>query len=469
VNRALEIGLTLVLLGTAVAFGGVEPLAYSLAEVGIFFLLLVFVLVRSGEGKVKLYLPLWALLFVLWVGLEMVPLPAGWIVVLSPLRAADLHLGKGLGVAGEWGTLSIDGHSTALALVKFLAYLSVFVLGASLFESQGRRSLLPRALVGVGCGEAVYGIYQFLTGSRQILNFAKLYDIGVATGTYINRNHYAGLLELTTPFALAGAFYSFQRWSEGRAGSLDRAGRPARESYFFQFLFYLFLTVLMIIAGLLSGSRMGVFGLLFSLLFIALLAQMKTQRKGWLVGVFLFSVCTAGYALWIGMNPLMTRFVEMRHAPTLEMQGRTAIWEDALAEFRASPLVGSGLGTFRLGYRGYQTSQVEWLVDHAHNDYLEMACETGVLGGALFFLPLLYLLGRMVGAFLADGRAYRRAIILGCVGSTLAMLLHSVTDFNLEIPANALTFALVLGIGYKAACLEPRQEKRLARPAGSAA
>jgi O-antigen ligase len=464
VNRAIEIGLTLILFGTAVAFGGVEKLAYSLLEAGVFSLLLVFLIVRARQGKARLFLPAWTAFFVLWVLLQLIPLPGSWILALSPFRAIDPHLTGGTSASQVWGLLSISADATLLDLVKFLAYLAVFLLAASLFDSGKSRSILPRALLWLGCSEAVYGIYQFLTGSRKILNFTKLYDVGVATGTYINRNHFAGLLELTTPFALAAAFYSFQRWTEGRHGMSEDS---ARESYFFQFLFYLFLTLLMVVAAFLSGSRMGVFGLLFSILFVALLAQFKTRRKAWLVGLFIFSVCIAGYALWIGINPLVTRFTQMRSAPTIEMAGRTAIWKDSLSQFRASPIVGTGLGTFSLGHRRFQRSQVDLLVDHAHDDYLEIATETGLLGAVLLFLPILYLLYRMIVAFLADGRHYRRAITLGCIGSTFAILLHSVTDFNLEIPTNALIFALVLGIGYKAACIELREERRVAQETGT--
>jgi O-antigen ligase len=93
-------------------------------------------------------------------------------------------------------------------------------------------------------------------------------------------------------------------------------------------------------------------------------------------------------------------------------------------------------------------------VNHAHNDYLEFASDTGLLGVALLFLPILYLLAKMIISFLDDPRRYRRSITLGCIGSSLALLIHSMTDFNLQVPANALIFAVVLGIGYKATCVE---------------
>ena len=97
---------------------------------------------------------------------------------------------------------------------------------------------------------------------------------------------------------------------------------------------------------------------------------------------------------------------------------------------------------------------------HAHNDYLEVAAETGWAGAALLFVPIAVLFVRMVVSFLDDPRQYRRAVTLGCIGSILAMLVHSLIDFNLHIPANALIFACVLGIGYKASCLERREDRK---------
>jgi hypothetical protein len=95
---------------------------------------------------------------------------------------------------------------------------------------------------------------------------------------------------------------------------------------------------------------------------------------------------------------------------------------------------------------------------------LEFAADMGLLGMALLFLPIIYLFFKMLVSFLNDPRRYRPAVTLGCLGSTLGMLLHSVTDFNLQIPANALIFAVVLGMGYKAACIERRGERQ---PGGS--
>ncbi len=123
---------------------------------------------------------------------------------------------------------------------------------------------------------------------------------------------------------------------------------------------------------------------------------------------------------------------------------------------RDYPLTGTGFGTFGVAFSRYQTSAIGSFVAHAHNDYLEFASDTGLIGAALVFLPIFWLFGKMVISFLDDLRFYRRAITLACIGSTLMLVIHTFVDFNLQIPANALIFSVVLGIGYKAAVLEPR-------------
>jgi O-antigen ligase len=112
--------------------------------------------------------------------------------------------------------------------------------------------------------------------------------------------------------------------------------------------------------------------------------------------------------------------------------------------------VGTGLGTFAVAFRRYQTTLLNSFVDHAHNDYLEVTTDTGILGAALLFIPIIGLVIKMILAYAAARSAYRRSVLLACIGSAAALLVHTTMDFNLQIPANALLFAVVLGIGSKA-------------------
>jgi O-antigen ligase len=455
-NRLLELVLAVAIVGATLAFGGVQPLTYTLMEFAVFFAVLLLLRKQTRQGVIALRLPLWPVLFALWVLLQSVPLPSFFIGWICPARLLDPSLSGLSQGQWVWTTLSIYPHDSVVASIKFLAYLSAFLLAAYLFDSRKRKSTLLRILILLGCFEAVYGIVQYLTGWQNIFTYTKQFDLEEATGTYINRNHFAGLLELILPFVVASVFYSFEIWSERRHPSVNRHSSLRPSSLGFRPVFYLLLLVIMVVPLVFSRSRGGILAALFSIVFVALLAQLRTRRKVWMLGIFLFLVCVMGYGLWIGLDPVLARFEQMRGPGYLQLEGRVAIWKDALRLVRDYPLAGTGLGTFGPAFRRYQTNLVGNYVDHAHNDYLEFAADTGLLGAALLFLPIVCLFIKMIICFLGDPRRYRRAVTLACVGSTLALLIHSITDFNLQIPANALIFAVVLGIGYKAVCVERR-------------
>lgn len=454
-NRALEIVLVLVLAATVLNFGGVEPLGYTLMEIVLFAAVLALFMTSTWGGKLEFRASVWPTLFAVWIALQLVPLPTSLVQSLQPAR---FHIPAAHQGAAAAMTLSIYPHATLLLWVRFLGYFAAFVLAAHLFDSKRRASLTVRALIGLGLIEAVYGSVEYLTGQEKIFNFSKQYYTGMATGTFINHNHFAGFLEMTMPFLVGGGLYYFQVWQENRRRRYS-SRQQQRASAGFQSFVYIFLVIVILAALIFSRSRAGILAALISLLFIALLAQLRVRRKSWLVGLLAFIGVAAAYGLWIGLGPVLYRFELLRLGKQeFDIATRVAFSKDALGLLHDYPWTGTGLGTFSLAFRHYQMSWVQLFVEHVHNDFLEFATDAGIPGAALLFLPIVYLLVKMVVVFLRDPRRYRSSVLLGCIGSVLAILIHSAMDFNLQIPANALTLAVVLGIGYKAACVEPLTE-----------
>jgi O-antigen ligase len=293
------------------------------------------------------------------------------------------------------------------------------------------------------------------TGSNKILGYTNPHDFSVAT--YINRNHFAGLIELTFPLAFASAFYAYQLWSDPRRRTAStRSG--SESSIGFRIVYYLFLAVVMVVGVIFSFSRGGILSVSFALMALSVLTLLKVRRKGWGLVIAGLSALALGFSLWIGFGGVLQRFEALGQSKYIRSEGRIMIWRDSVQLLRANPVLGTGLGTYGDALRPYQTQLLNKYIDHAHNDYLEFATETGLIGFGLLFIPIFYLLVRMIISFLKDHRRYRSAILLGCIGSTLGLLIHSLMDFNLQLPANAMIFAAILGIGYKAAYVEPREE-----------
>ena len=447
-KRIIQWGLFLTITGSALAFGAVEPPAYSALEATLFLLGAVVLIQQTGQGKINLPVPLWVLPFLGLVLMQAVPLPVKIVSWISPNRQffdAQAALAPG---APHWATLSIYPHDTLSGFVKLLAYLTAFILAAYAFEPREGKSVLAPGLIVLGTFEAAYGIVQYLTGYQKIFGITKQFYTEEATGTYINHNHFAGLLEMVIPFAAMMVFYNLQsRPGQGEGGKWG--GRPGRTGLDPRIIFYAFIVILLVVGVVFSRSRMGIFSVLTSIILMGLLGLLGEGRRAWMIITVLVIACSMTYAIWIGLDPIVKRFESI--TPSGSPWSRTSIWKQASSILKDYPAVGTGLGTFPIAIRRYQTSLLELQVDHAHNDYVEVAADTGIAGALLLFVPILWLLVRMIMAYAGARNPYRRSVLLACIGSTAALLVHSTMDFNLQVPANALLFAVVLGIGSKAA------------------
>jgi O-antigen ligase len=183
------------------------------------------------------------------------------------------------------------------------------------------------------------------------------------------------------------------------------------------------------------------------LVIFGLLLIFRRQRKSGIVLFAIFIALSVGLAIWIGPGPIVGRFENVGQEYELRDQSRLSIWRDAMGLIERHPLFGTGLGTFPVAYTSVQTAFLGQFVNHAHNDYVELASDLGLPAALVLFASFFFVLARAARTFRNSMRNLDRAIALGCVGSLVAILLHSLTDFNLYMPANALIFSVVLGLG----------------------
>ncbi|HEV8385823.1 MAG TPA: O-antigen ligase family protein [Candidatus Acidoferrales bacterium] len=347
-------------------------------------------------------------------------------------------------IAVQWrapfaAVASYDRWETGELFVRLLVYGSAFAAARRVARDDRASQRLIFALLALGLAEAAYGLAQSLAGWQKILWYERVYYRESATGTFVNHNHFAGFLEMVIPFAVARAMAA----TRTRAGERV-AGKAA---------LHLFAAAVLILAVIFSQSRMGLIACVVSLVTLAVVLRLGSRRFApsatFGVGIILLLlIASAALMLWTGPEPVFERFAQLpaQQAPGAA-GGRPAVWADTLRLIGERPLAGVGLGAFAAAYTKVQTVEVNARVDFAHNDYLQTAAELGLPAALLFWAMILALAARTARASWTSASLARRIIALGATGALAALLLHSLTDFNLYIPANGLVFAVVLGLG----------------------
>jgi len=443
--RLLEVG---VLCGVSVAvltFGGTAPSFFAVTQVIILGLAAVFLFSGQFSHVTSIHFPVASPLFlVALVLVQICPLP----VSLAPLfgRARDDL------PSGTHFTVSMAHYQTVSHLLLLVTYLTAFFLTLVLCQNHSAKKRLVFALVSLGVFEALYGLIQYLSGWQQIFTYVKKYYLDDATGTYINRNHFAGFLEMILPFAVVLALRSGRLLLRNTLGETGTLRKTVSRTESFSLAFWLFLAILLFAALVFSHSRMGIISALVSLVAILVLAGTSFLRTRTRVAVaVLFFLGILGLIVWIGSDRVMSRFETLGQEYNLGGQNRISIWRDTLGLIRHHPLLGTGLGSFSVVYPSVQTVFLTLLVEHAHCDYLEVATELGLTGGILLFGSIFWILARAVRGYRRAEESFDKAVSLGCIGSIAAILVHSLADFNLYIPANALVFAIILGMAWSSA------------------
>ncbi len=453
-DRLLDRGLLALLCLAPLTFGSVLKWSVSLLELHAFLLLALLLVkqLRHGHEPLPRPDPLGApllvavLLFYSLCLIQIIPLPPWIVEVVSP-EAYALHTALGGARPDAWRTISIAPYATQQELLLFLAYAAVFTVVVAQVRSRTQYRRIVNLLVGLAVGMVLLALLQkaFWNGRIYWLYpVAPYLESGSGIwGPYINSNHFAGYLEMIIPLALGMLLYLspgssvypetppgsrlFRFLSSSRLGGRAAWGMLA-------------LVLVAALCATLSRGAMIACALSFALLMgMARSHRSLRGRTGLLLVVALLLAVVVVAAAW---GRLEDRFesLDVQHVSRLEA------WTDALGLVRDFPLTGSGLGSFEAAFRRYQAHMTGGIFDHAHNDYLELFTDVGLVG----FIPALAALFLFVVSL--AGRWRRRqgrfAVCLGAGGlcSLAALAVHSFSDFNLRIPANALLVVVIAGL-----------------------
>ena len=451
-NHSAALVLSLGAIASVLAFGGVETLAFAPVEAAI----AIFAAVefrRRGWPSID-HLTAWILGAIVAIPiLQLLPLPVSAVSRLSPLRVALVqNVFAHLSPLPSTLPLSVNPYETQLAILRITCYVLVFLLAYRAYQQErSHQPALMVVLIWLGVIESLYGSLQYLTGWQYIYTTAKRYYIDDATGTYINRNHFAGLLEMALPFVMARVLIRHRVPQDTHRSKWKTfVVSPGT----FDVLRQIVLFTIVAVGLIFSRSRMGIASATIGLIVVATIVFFQTQRRSILALALLMVAVPAGYSLWIGLTPITERF-EVLALPGASEQDRLPVWRDNVDIIRDYPLLGTGLGTYasinaryvdhRLLTPDYRMLMSKAIFEHAHNDYMEFACDIGIPGAVLLFGSLWILAAQVATRALSLRTMNDQILAAGCAGAMISLLFHEITDFNLQIPGNFFIFSWIAG------------------------
>lgn len=437
-------GATAVVLGSAWAFGSVEPVWFAAASALILGLAAVALAASAVEASEPLPRDLCLLMWALPVtaALTLVPLPQGLRAALGP-GSAELLDRVTPGGSGGWRPVSLDPRDTWNALTVAAAVSAVFWLVArGALHGPVAAGLRALAVAG-GVVLAGYGLYDraFHGDPSLIFGSLPLPEVGTPFGPFVNRNHFAGAMLLFLGLSAGGMLATLAR--RRRAGAAAFGG-----------------ATLLIAAALAAttsrGAVLGVGGFAGVLL---LATPGARRRKAILSGVAALVVIVV--ILWsVGAaDEWISRFV------TDPVRGRWSnrflVQADALRLFAGHPLLGTGAGTFEAAYPPFQSVDDARHFSDAHSDWAQFLAETGLAGVGLAALGAMVLARRL--RFAVRSAAPGRWLVIGPMAGFVGVAVHGLVETNLHVPSNSLLMALALSLG-SAAALQLREPASCAVP-----
>jgi O-antigen ligase len=426
-SRAIVVLLCAIAIGSVLLFGAVDSGTLTLLAITLFVIVGIWGwnAYRSGTFQIEtntLQIPILALFAIGLVQL----LPLGGVL-----------LPAGLNIDGISSSLSFDPYSTRFFLIRLFFYIVFFAASLTYLNRLSKLKTVTIILIAFGGLIAFYSILQRVETPAAIYGLREPPQ-AQPFGTYVNRHHFAALMEMTLGLTLGLIF----------AGRLRGNRLP----------FLIAAASVMAIAIVLTGSRGGMIGFLALLVFVAAAGIVSrkvdgghdSERSGssrnlaYAAGGAAFFLLTVGLTLFLGGADPLLRSAGIDPGAGDFTSGRAQFWQTALKIFYDHPIIGVGLDAFGAAYSRYDISSGALRVEQAHNDYLQILADAGILGFicVAVFIILLFRQGFVVIRDSSDD--FRRGAAIGALAGCLGILIHSFFDFPLRTPANGFIFLLLV-------------------------
>jgi O-antigen ligase len=425
--------LAAAVVGTAVGSGAVEP--WSIA---IFELMVVSIIILWGVKAIS----------------------GRRVFVEAPPAAVPIALLVLMGVAqslvvtdggGKTRGLSLDVEATRQAVLAVFFLLVCFLAAANFLAVRKRIRVVVRGLVIYGLMMAVFALAQHLSQEGRTY-WLRPMSQGISWfGPFVNHAHFAGYMALLIPLPIALMINGIVRREER--------------------LLFGFAAAVMGLSLIVSLSRGGMIAMASELIFLLIAGSSRVHRllgksdKGGrdlsgegrsykrIAALGGISLTIVVGVMMLGPEPVANRMARGNGSRSSGgeslYESRGWIWRDSIRVFEAHPLTGVGMGAFETAFPIYSQSDGTLLVSQSHNDYLQVLTDCGITGGilAMWFIGAS---GQAVRRGLGSNDPFRRSLALGSGAAIFGMLVHSLFDFNLQVPSTALLFLLMCAIAYSA-------------------
>lgn len=436
INNLVAVFTVLVVALSPIPFGSNRPFFWAVSGI-LVAAISVFYFLNAARSREDLRVSLYRIRFIafLWLAVSV------WLVIqVIPfgLFVAPFTVNLAGGEVITTNTISTAPGATLLMLIRIVSYGLFFVLALQAGAKDTRSSTMLMAIFWIIVGHAGFALLQLTQFGDTILGLPKNSYLGVATGTFINRNSFATFLAIGLSVGVALLPELITRKLARNQSSVDRA---------FVVMVYLGGLFLIMVTLLATQSRMGLFAGVAGAFFVLLLVL--KQHRLWkvlvpaaIVGALALIVVTT----WTFGQGVLERVIGLESAGDTRGELYAQVWEQILTR----PLLGFGGGAFSLFFPAYfgppLTLNVFW--DKAHSTYLALFSELGLVAGTLPILAVLVIFARTLWSQIASGRL--SAARLASIGAMITVALHSLVDFSVEIQANSFLFAAVAALGLAA-------------------
>ncbi|MCI5150010.1 MAG: hypothetical protein D3916_11590, partial [Candidatus Electrothrix sp. MAN1_4] len=435
------------------AFGTTEPWSMLTVEIlvaltGLFFLQPFWE--RKGNRKVYYQVPgLLPLLFLLaWMFLQTIPLPSVIVRWVAPHIFSTYQ--PVLELSGQpehwnWIPLTVNRKATLFEALRVSAYVLFYVLTVQLLTSGKRFMLTVKAVSWLVLCIALLALLQRMTAPDTLFWVRQLTGGKTAFGPWVYKNHYAGFMVMLFPLLLA-QFILYRP-------SLDRC-QTIREkilSFFSEHgatthLIMGFGTIIVLVSVFLTQSRGGILSIICSFLFF-FTVFFRRQRRGDKLSLLVIATGVLIIVGWYNWAPIWERFRSIIDLESTGIQDdRLLIWTDCLPILADFPLTGTGFATFVDIFPQYKTIPDSLLYEHAHNDFLEVLSDGGLLAGVLGLWFISTVLKTGYKGILVRRDNTLVLIAIGAFSGLVGLLSFSLVDFNLHNGANGLYFVFLCGL-----------------------